>query len=92
MHRPAILAALVAAASVSIAVPVYASGDDNDPHMKMFTWDGRTFDKDGTHPRKHRGQYGNKAKEGTEKDGSMMKGREKPSMDGEKSGKSPGSS
>lgn len=73
MYKPAILAALLAAASIGFAIPAIA-GDDNDPHMKMFTWDGRTFDEYGTHPRNKPGQYGKESKDGMGSGGSMMQG------------------
>ena len=40
MNRAAILAAVFAAAGIGFAVPALADGDDNDPHMKLFLWDG----------------------------------------------------
>jgi hypothetical protein len=92
MRRPAIFVALLAAACTGFAVPGFADGDNNDPHMKMFTWDGHYFDKDGTHPRGNRRQDGKKAKDSMGRDGSMMKGQEKMPDGGKKPGKSPGRS
>jgi hypothetical protein len=93
MIRPAILTVALAAAFIGFAVPAIA-GDDNDPHMKMFTWDGRYFDKDGTHPRYNRRQDGKKAKDSMGRDGSMMKGqgKGKAPKGGREPGRSPGRS
>ena len=91
MNRLTILAAVFAVACTGFVVPTFADGgDSNGPKMKMFTWAGRYFDKDGTHPRENRRQYGKKAKDGMGRDGSVMTGQGKVPKDGQKSGKSPG--
>jgi hypothetical protein len=87
MIRPEILTVALAAAFIGFAVPAFADGDSNGPHMKMFTWDGRYFDKDGTHPRENHRQYGKMAKDGMGKDGSMMKGHKKSPKGGREPGK-----
>ena len=76
MNRPVILTAALAAAFIGFTIPASA-GDNNDPQMKMFTWDGRIFDKDGTHPRYNQRREGKKAREATGRDGPRMKGMEK---------------
>ena len=92
MRRPAIFAALLAAACTGFAVPSFADGDNNDPHMKLFLWDGGYYQEHRPQHMKERKQNGEKKSDGTGRDGTMLKGQGKTPDGGKKPGKSPGRS
>ena len=90
MRRPAIFAALLAAACTGFVVPAFADGDDNDPHMKLFNWDGTYYLESRPQHMKEPKQNGEKKMDGTGRGGPMMKGPGKMPNDGKKPGMSPG--